>query len=650
MQNWFKYLNTTTEIKYNVANVSSMAEMDATRVAKYVERCLEIAKADLMIVDSKYHKLILRTLQWMDVAKCGSEEDRLLWKTQCPNICLDIHNEASAEIYRHNSDEGDDEWTKNIVYHLIKTHGLVGQYIMGETRLSSHAVLQTLGLEKDALFKILKILNHAVIAGVSEDLWKRVNVRINMLLVQIVNGIYKDDDTLTRLKKLFPAFNNIERLTEDEELLYQNIFNNVNLWYPTIALQNFSRQELNTIFKMLSSYDFSNIKHISFYDISKELSYDRNGVRKENVYKKRIIEVLLREMSENNLKICKNEHVCISCEVDSDCLRFKVTFTPACIALINFCIEAERSGLMTYQKNIITIFDIFGFRRDVFDRLSNEEQYLETMNNAQNSTKLSILDYVQGDTVVDVGSGGGVLLDLLEKNFPDKQIVGTDISANVIEALENKVNKEHHNYQIWQHNFVHNALWSPVDTIIFSSIIHEIFSYTEYDGLKFNLASVKQALNNATWSLNHGGRIVIRDGVKTASNEIVSIRIKDEDTLVLAKNFLRDFKGLPELRDENGWQTLIVNGNQITANINLIREMLYTITWGAMSYAQEVQEQFGYLTLNDYVDLLKSLGLNIVEAREFTECGYPQHLNNKVELLDFTWDDIPSNCIIVAEK
>jgi SAM-dependent methyltransferase len=294
---------------------------------------------------------------------------------------------------------------------------------------------------------------------------------------------------------------------------------------------------------------------------------------------------------------------------------------------------------------------MFGFRRDIFDRLSNEEAYLATMNNAQASTKMNILDYVQGDSVVDVGSGGGVLLDALEKRFPDKMIAGTDISQNVIEVLQKKIDTEDHSYEIWRHNFVDDALWSPVENIIFSSIIHEIFSYTEMDSKKFNIDSVQRALYHAKESLSSGGRIIIRDGVKTDSNDVVSVRIKDDDMMILAKNYLRDFQGLSELKDENGnWKNLKIDGNVISADINLIREMLYTITWGPMSYAAEVQEQFGYMTLTDYCVALESIGMHIIEAKQFTEPGYPEHLNDKVDLIDFTWDDIPSNCIIVAEK
>ena len=130
MNKWMDYLKSASEIKYNVAHVSSMQELDTNKVAQYVTRCLEIANNDLKILDGQYHKYVIRTLQWMDVAKCGGESDRGLWEIQCPGICLDIHNEASAEIYLRNNDH-DDRETEMIVYQLIKTHGLIGQYIMG---------------------------------------------------------------------------------------------------------------------------------------------------------------------------------------------------------------------------------------------------------------------------------------------------------------------------------------------------------------------------------------------------------------------------------------------------------------------------------------------------------------------------------------
>ena len=83
MNKWLEYLSSASEVKYNVAHISSMQELNTNKVLEYVNRCIEIANNDLSILDSKYHKLVIRTLQWMDVAKCGSEKQRELHSSLC---------------------------------------------------------------------------------------------------------------------------------------------------------------------------------------------------------------------------------------------------------------------------------------------------------------------------------------------------------------------------------------------------------------------------------------------------------------------------------------------------------------------------------------------------------------------------------------
>ena len=646
-EKWKTFMESASVIKYNVANVNSMTELDTSNVYNYVKRCLAIANTHKRNLTIDQMAIINTTLQWMDIAKVGSLEDRTEWERTL-GVPLDIHNFASAEIFMFENKENYTDEFKDIVYTLIRTHGLIGQYLMGEVKLRDSRDVLTIDMDKKELKRILRVLNHAIIAGVSDELWKKTNLAVNKAINILVDGYESEYDMLSRLQILFPAFKNVETLTDEEKAIYSQIFE-VGLWYPTISLQNFSRKEINTIFKTILDWGIADVDNITFFDFSQGMSYDRDGKRRENVYKKRIAEVLLRQMADGEAAACEKEHVRLFCTKKNYTMSVHLQFTPVCEALINFCVEAERSGMMNYQKNILTIFDIFGFRRDVFDRLSNEEAYLETMNNAQNSTKLNILEYIQGDLVVDVGSGGGILLDAIEKKYPDKSIIGTDISANVIEVLNKKIQDEQHNYRVITHNFVEDNLPLPVDNIIFSSILHEIYSYTETNGRKFNHDSLYKALSHARDSLADGGRIIIRDGILTDSDSLVSVRIKDEDTLRLALSYLKDFKGLTHLRNGDTWTDLSIDGNVIRGDINLIREMLYTITWGAMSYPQEVLEQFGYYTLHGYETVLRGLGMKIVESKQFTESGYPEHLDDKVELLDFTWDDIPSNCIIVAE-
>ena len=90
----------------------------------------------------------------------------------------------------------------------------------------------------------------------------------------------------------------------------------------------------------------------------------------------------------------------------------------------------------------------------------------------------------------------------------------------------------------------------------------------------------------------------------------------------------------------------------VTGDINFMREFMYTYTWGKQSYAHEVQEQFGYFTLKEYVDFLESIGAKIIVARELLESGYPLNLGKYLDLLDSNGNERvypASNCIIVAE-
>lgn len=68
MDKWLEYLNSASDIKYNVANVQSMTELNPRRVKEYVDRCLKIAQSDLVRLAPKYHKYVISTLQWMDAS------------------------------------------------------------------------------------------------------------------------------------------------------------------------------------------------------------------------------------------------------------------------------------------------------------------------------------------------------------------------------------------------------------------------------------------------------------------------------------------------------------------------------------------------------------------------------------------------------
>ena len=662
-EKWLKFLFLTDEKNVNPEKYSSVEDINFNPTLEYVEKTLRVFHAvkhlDKTLTDNKAEMCVLRTLQWNEVSKCGTEKDRKIWEEK--GYPLGIHNEASAKIYFEEST--DSVWMTRVVYALIQTHGSIGQFIRGEVSYSEFTPLLNLLTDKivspEELKAMLRVLNEAVIASVSSELWDSVKSQVYLVIDKICSKQFMSWKTTERLKKLFPtAFAEEKELTNKEKKLIHNIFSYVSLWYPEIALDTFSRDEIFIILSMIEQNISKNIRHVSFYPLANNLFYDYEGKKKVNIYKKRIIEFCLKEYEEEIEDVKANEHVNFVSEVKGDTLYFDVKFTKACESLINFCVEAERSGIMDYQKNITTIFDMFGFRRDIFDRLNNEDKYLTTMNSVNTSRKSEILDYVVGDKIVDVGSGGGVLLDLLEEKYPEKTIIGTDISQNVIETLNKKILEEKHHYTVMNHNFVEAPLAEKVDTIIFSSILHEVFSYTNFEGCKFNIKSVKKALVNAESSLNPGGRIVIRDGILSEENEgeTYTVVFKTPQTYNFFNNYIRDFKGLKNQRNENGyWKSFITDFFNdkvcLSGNINLIREFLYTLTWGEESYSCEVNEQFGYFTLSEYAGYLEYIGLKVIKKEAYLEQGYVDHLKDSVELVnDLTWEKIPSNAILVAEK
>lgn len=656
---WLKYLCSTEKIRINPERVESYEKMNVNPVLEYVGRTLDIAESKLSSLNNdNLSHLISETLKWSEVAKGGSNSTRKMWKKQ--HLSLLVHNEASAMIYMQNAT--DTEVNKKIIYTLIHTHGLIGQCIRGEVELVENLPLTKLIddglLSKDDLHAVLSILNEAIIAAVSYDLWYSVEHRVYDIIDDICNGDLSNADTGTRIRGMFPsAYRQTEAISPSELKTFGEILNKRYIWYPEVALDTFSREEIAFFFSMIGRRIRNcSVKHISFFPMAAGLYYDYEGKKKINIYKKRIIEFCLRELMNGVPDPKCEEHIRFDFTPIDETLYIDVVFTPVCEKLIDFCVEAERSGFMDYQKNITTIFDLFGFRRDIFDRLNNEDKYLETMNSADNSRKSDLLQYVIGTDIVDVGSGGGVLLDKLEAVFPGKKIIGTDISANVIEALEHKIETEGHSYSVQKHNFVEGPFDGKVDSIIFSSILHEVYSYTEFEGSRFNPRSVATALKNAAVSLNKGGRILIRDGIKTDSNRICEIKLKDPAGWRFLQNYINDFKGLQKLRDPDNDsfasdKVTYLGEGHLRADINFIREFLYTYTWGEESYALEVNEQFGYFTLREFEALFKELGLTIIHIEEYLESGYPTHLSPKVDLLgDFKWEDIPSNCIVVAQK
>ncbi|MGN8845175.1 class I SAM-dependent methyltransferase [Niallia sp. HCP3S3_B10] len=671
---WLQYLYITKEKNVNLEQVHSLSEIDSHPVLSYIERALVILD-NSTIVHTREKQILEEVLVWSDVAKCGSPSKRREWSRL--GFQLGIHNIGSAQIYAEEkmklSIQERDLEKEELIFTLIYTHGLIGQFIRGEVRYCQLEPLIVYiykynKVNSTEFFNLLYVLNQCIIEAVSPQIWSDVHQEVKDVIRSIIGGIREKELSLKeRIKRLRNSaikrgenFDQVyDQLFSSLKLkeLFQIFFNKTDMWYVESALHDFAFEEFLKIFLLI--YQKANpltIKQISFEPFMKNIYYDYKGKKTVNLYKKRIIEAYLKEHTLEELIVGRqsiNAHVeltiiPLNTVNENICVTF--TYSKAGEKLIEFCQEAEKSPL--YERAIILLYDFFGFRKDGFDRLQNETKYLTDMNNAENHKKL-IADYAVGNIMLDIGSGGGVMLDILSEKHPHAEIIGMDISINVIEALEKRKRREKKSWLVKQADALQlkeTFELNSIDTIIYSSILHEMYSYIPYNGKKFNREVIIHSLKSAFDVLKPGGRIIIRDGIMTEpKEELRQIEFKKSDGIEFFKRYVKDFKGRNIIYKQ-------LEENTVRLLVNDAMEFLYTYTWGEEAYPHEVQEQFGYFTPSEYKEAIQNvIGNNgeILMFRHYLQEGYEEHLLPDVKVTDVEQKlvSLPdSTCFIVIEK
>ncbi|WP_449599435.1 class I SAM-dependent methyltransferase [Paenibacillus sp. Marseille-Q9583] len=665
---WLKLIVQAEEQIVNLERVESLEELDRRNpVLDYVERSLQLL--DQLPCSIWIKELVEETLIWSEAAKGGTLKERLLWQEEGIN-CF-VHNIGSAQLYgKYLSGKVSDK--SALVHQLIETHGLIGQQIRGEVPPEVNKPLRDLVEEQlltaEELERLLTVLNHCIIGAVSPELWLNVEHEVKQLITLIASGelaspmpmkerlrrmrlgpISRGEDFTTEWAKLTQEGFHAERL----ESLSNTIF-----WYVESAMQTFSLEQfLKVMLFAAQRAQNEPLRHISFEQVMNSIYYDYKGVKKINVYKKRIIEKYLSELTwediEKGTLPDENPHLMLrpyAKEHLPDTVFFQFQFSAAAEKLIEFCMEAEKSPL--YERAVLLLFDLFELRRDAFDRFHNEDTYLSQMNNTADY-KAVILEHVIGKKVLDIGPGGGVLLDLLEERMPEVTPIGIDISSNVVEALRQRKQREGRQWEVLQgdalnlEDFVEAG---TVGTVIFSSILHELYSYVPLNGKKFNHDTVSAALRSAFDVLSVGGAIIIRDGIMTEPTALLrKVRFLEEDGMAWLERYAKDFAG-------RQLQYQRLGEEEVLMPVNDAMEFLYTYTWGEEAYIHEVQEQFGYFTPTEFASFIEqTLGkrAKIEVFRHYLQEGYTEALRDRVRFMDESGQEVAlpdSTCFIVIRK
>jgi len=249
------------------------------------------------------------------------------------------------------------------------------------------------------------------------------------------------------------------------------------------------------------------------------------------------------------------------------------------------------------------------------------DTYSKLMDAAVKQKTRDIFPWIKPGVIVDAGFGTGLILWYMAKRFPTSHLFGLDLSKNFISLAEKRF-KNSKRVSVLRADVAEKNLPSnSVDTKIYSTVMHEVYSYKGY-----KISFVKKALQNSLKELRPGGRLIIRDGVRP-QKETVYLKLKAGDgsnnTSLNAEKLSTEamfLKFSKEFKHGNGVRYSIVSDKKIgllykmdsSAAYEFLCKKDYRKNWHI-----EVNEQFGYLTEKEYKKLLQKLGYKIIHSRSY---------------------------------
>jgi SAM-dependent methyltransferase/nicotinamide mononucleotide adenylyltransferase len=252
-----------------------------------------------------------------------------------------------------------------------------------------------------------------------------------------------------------------------------------------------------------------------------------------------------------------------------------------------------------------------------------------------------LLPWVLPGLIVDKGCGTGRLMVELARRFPTSSFVGVDLSREFLRQCD-----EHH-YASEDVSLVAGDIIEAhvpagtASTVIFSSVMHEIYSYSDYQ-----LKAVHRALENAALELRPGGHVLIRDGISPGDSPW-RLRLISEQTRAQFQKFAREFK------HGTGAPHELLSEDTVRLSAHLVNEFLckkdYLKNWHI-----EVHEEYGALTLEGWARALERAGFGAIERRGYVNDWIAQNrYAGTVEVFDDRGTPLPwpaTNAVIVGQR
>ncbi len=676
----------------------------ATPLLDHVFRAVARAQTLAVGVSENYRALLTTVLLFADVAKGGDETQRADWRRR---LAVDgaVHNEDSAVILgdvfarilgKAAPFVGDERWRRRALA-LVASTGLVGMRLRGEVGRDAlggiHAALESETSDRGALARVWSMVNHADTAAVRAGLWTDVLARA---FVREESAIIHAHDASELTPS--PAAERIARLRHGaladaasiarseealarlgpQRALFEQRFQWCRVWYAEAALGALSLDGSVRVLALLCgasvhrhAIDVSRPWHLDLLGIVAVLRADRGEPR---TYPIRLLEALVENTALASLSDGRLDHTGARPALVSfpatkgreGALLVRLDADEEATALLTLLAIYERKEAAAFHATLKSLCDLYGLRKDDFDRVANEANYLATMNAAR-TDKARMLDYVVPGLVVEVGPGGGIVLDLLHDRYPDSRVVGLDASAAVIEALQRKIAPGAGRIEVVQGDaFQLPDLFGrqTINTVVFCSVLHEIFSYVpwaEANGeapQRFRFGSVEAIVAAAFRALAPGGRIIVRDGVMPDEGSRV-VEFTDPEWRAGLDLFAKSYE--PRLvRFE------ALSPTRVRVSTADLYEFITTYTWGPAAFPYEIREQRAVLPRVQYVNRLIAacesadppfIAREVAVAkdlRSYLQPGYPANIAGHIRIFDATGtQEVPMpdvNGVWVLEK
>ncbi|HEX8951227.1 MAG TPA: methyltransferase domain-containing protein [Polyangia bacterium] len=256
-----------------------------------------------------------------------------------------------------------------------------------------------------------------------------------------------------------------------------------------------------------------------------------------------------------------------------------------------------------------------------------------------------LVPWVVPPRIVDKGCGTGKLLVELSRRFPGASLVGVDLSREFLRRSDENTYAGGDVELVLGDAADQQLPDGTADTIIFSSIMHEVYSYSGYDR-----ARIDRALAAAGRELRPGGRLLIRDGISPDPREVL-LDLIDEPTAAQFDRFAREFKHgqgaafAPATQREGATATVRLGAH--LANEFLCKKD-YLKNWDI-----EIHEEYGVFTVEEW---RAALTRNFFQVRTITTYVNEWIRQNryqgrvKVTELDGTPFWPATNAVIIGER